>query len=117
MTASTGDDQKHEDGQQQEKCERRWALPFAQSYAGAGLYLRETISPDGETVYWLWDSNAKVDFGTWTPRMAPHEMTGPLPGGWFQRIGLVCGAETRAGTTCRHIVRSGGRCYQHGGER
>lgn len=28
-----------------------------------------------------------------------------------------CGARTKKGTRCKRLVRGGGRCWQHGGER
>jgi hypothetical protein len=85
------------------------ALIFREIDLGDGLYVSESVNPDGRTSFWLWDED-----GTDTP-CAPtpdHERLGP----WSppRPEPARCGHDTYAGHPCRQRVDAAGRlCPQH----
>lgn len=84
--------------------------------AGAvGWQLAWCIGPNGDPWPWLIDPTA--DHGHGRHASQPHELGGPLPAYWRDRIAPAslprCGRPRRDGHPCRSLVSENGRACRH----
>jgi hypothetical protein len=80
-----------------------------------GLTAVESIGPEGQIIFWV--VAASEPAGPPQPLDASHEEDGKLPPEWRRKLGLECGAATRAGGPCRVLVKTfGARCASHRGK-
>ncbi|HEX8509729.1 MAG TPA: hypothetical protein VF635_09585 [Propionibacteriaceae bacterium] len=84
-------------------------LPLATTDLGGGLVAAEAILGDGTRTFWLIDSGQPAK-GVWNARNAPHELDGPLPRQWKQRVGMTCAATRTNGKPCANLVKHPGDC-------
>jgi hypothetical protein len=91
-------------------------IPAAVVPVSTDWALSECVAPDGTVTFWLLSAHPDEQPGNASRASAPHEQGGKLSEEWKRRLGLECGALTRAGGHCRSLVPVfGDRCHAHRG--